>query len=122
LVPNSKRKGSWTETILYSFKGKGASYALDAPLIFDSTGNLYTTSYAGSGGSLNGNVFRLLPPTGNGSAWSINVLYSFAGSPDGALPGASLIFDQQGDLYSTTQAGGTGACQGGCGTVFEVSP
>src|SRR6202035_3462577 len=62
LAPNSKREGSWTETILYSFNGKGASYALDAPLIFDSTGDLYTTAYAGSGGSLNGNVFRLRPP------------------------------------------------------------
>jgi hypothetical protein len=123
LVPNSKRKGSWTETILYSFKGKGASYALDAPLIFDSTGNLYTTAYAGSGGSLNGNVFRLRPPSGNDSGWTIDVLYNFAGSPDGAWPAAGLIFNQHGDLYSTTQAGGAGqACQGGCGTVFEVSP
>jgi hypothetical protein len=123
LAPNSKKKGSWTETILYSFKGKGASYALDAPLIFDSSGNLYTTAYGGYGGSLDGNVFRLRPPTGNGSVWTIDVLYSFADSPDGALPAAGLIFDQHGDLYSTTQAGGTGqACQGGCGTVFEVSP
>jgi hypothetical protein len=122
-APNSKRKGSWTETILYSFKGKGASYALDAPLIFDSTGNLYSTAYAGSGGSLNGNVFRLRPPTGNAGVWTIDVLYSFAGSPDGALPAAGLIFDQRGDLYSTTQAGGTGqSCQGGCGTVFEAFP
>jgi hypothetical protein len=123
LAPNSKRKGSWTETILYSFKGKGASYALDAPLIFDSTGNLYSTAYAGSGGSVDGNVFKLRPPTVNGGVWTIDVLYSFAGSPDGALPAAGLIFDQSGNLYSTTQTGGTGgACQGGCGTVFKVSP
>jgi hypothetical protein len=123
LVPNPKRKGSWTETILYSFKGKGASYALDAPLIFDSTGNLYSTAYAGSGGSVDGNVFKLGPPAMNGGVWTIDVLYSFAGSPDGALPAAGLIFDQRGSLYSTTQTGGTGqSCQGGCGTVFEVSP
>ncbi len=123
LAPNSKGKGSWTETILYSFNGKGASYALDAPLIFDSSGNLCTTAYAGSGGSLNGNVFRLRPPRGNGSGWTIDVLYSFTGSPDGAWPAAGLTYDKQADLYSTTQAGGTGsACQDGCGTVFEVSP
>jgi hypothetical protein len=122
LAPNSKRKGSWTETILYSFKGRGASYALDAPLIFDSTGNLYSTAYAGSGGSVDGNVFKLRPPSTNGGVWTIDVLYSFLGSPDGALPAAGLIFDQRGDLYSTTQTGGSGQCQGGCGTVFEVSP
>jgi hypothetical protein len=123
LAPSSKSPGSWTETILYSFKGRGASYALDAPVIFDSTGNLFSTVYAGSGGSVDGNVFRLRPPTGNGNSWTIDVLYSFAGSPDGAWPAAGLIFDKHGSLYSTTQEGGSGqACQGGCGTVFEVSP
>jgi len=120
LAPSSNSPGSWIETILYSFKGKGASYALDAPLIFDSTGNLYSIAYAGSGGSVDGNVFRLRPPTGNGNSWTIDVLYSFAGSPDGAWPAAGLIFDKHGSLYSTTQEGGSGqACQGGCGTVFE---
>ena len=54
--------GSWHETILYGFDGKGASYALDAPLIFDSAGSLYSTIYAGSGGSVDGNVFKLKPP------------------------------------------------------------
>jgi len=123
LTPSSKRLGSWNETILYGFTGKGPSYALDAPLIFDSTGNLYSTAYAGSGGSVDGNVFKLKPPIVKGGIWTIDVLYSFAGSPDGALPAAALIFDQRGSLYSTTQAGGSGqACQGGCGTVFEVSP
>jgi hypothetical protein len=119
---NSRRPGSWSETILYSFKGTGASYALDAPLIFDVAGSLYTTAYVGSGGSADGNVFRLRPPSGNRKSWTIDVLYSFGGSPDGALPSAGLIFDKHGSLYSTTQAGGTGqACQG-CGTVYEVYP
>jgi hypothetical protein len=123
LAPNSKRKGSWTETILYHFNGQGASYALDAPLTFDSTGGLYTTAYAGSGGSPDGNVFRLRPPSENGSGWTIDVLYRFGGSPDGAWPTAGLAFDKNGTLYSTTQAGGSGqSCQSGCGTVFEVEP
>jgi hypothetical protein len=45
---------------------------------------------------------------------------------DGALPGASLIFDSQGDLYGTTFYGGSGSCSNdgitGCGTVFEITP
>jgi len=123
LSRSPKRRSSWSETILYSFKGKGASYALDAPLIFDATGSLYTTAYGGSGGSADGNVFRLRPPANGDISWTIDVLYSFAGSPDGAWPAAGLIFDKHGNLYSTTQAGGSGqACQSGCGTVFEVSP
>jgi hypothetical protein len=76
LTPTSERPGSWNETILYGFNGMGPSYALDAPLIFDSTGNLYSTAYAGSGGSTDGNVFQLRRPSGNGSDWTIDVLYS----------------------------------------------
>jgi hypothetical protein len=123
LSASSKNPGSWTETLLYSFTGNGPSYALDAPVIVDATGNLYSTVYSGSGGSPNGNVFRLRPSTKKGKEWTIDVLYNFAGAPDGAWPAAGLIFDNQGSLYSTSQAGGSGqACQSGCGTVFELSP
>jgi hypothetical protein len=122
LTPSSRRPSSWVETILYGFDGQGPSYSLDAPLIFDLTGNLYSTAYAGSGGSVDGNVFRLKRPDGNSGNWTIDVLYSFEGSPDGALPAAGLTFDGHGGLYSTTESGGTGsACQGGCGTVFKVT-
>jgi hypothetical protein len=69
-----------------------------------------------------GVVFSLKPPK-RGTSWPLSVLYNFTGSPDGDHPTAALIFDANGNLYSTTQWGGTGtACQEGCGTVFEVSP
>ena len=122
LAPSSKGQGHWNETILYSYNG-GPSYALDAPVVFDAGGNLYTTAYGGRGGSVDGNVFKLHPPAGKQREWTIDVLYSFAGSPDGALPAAGLIFDTHGTLFSTTQSGGTGqSCQGGCGTVFQILP
>jgi uncharacterized repeat protein (TIGR03803 family) len=53
------------------------------------------------------------------------VLYRFGGSPDGELPGASLI-DVKGTFYGTTELGGA-YCGGttdeltGCGTVFSVA-
>jgi hypothetical protein len=51
-----------------------------------------------------------------------SLLYNFQGSPDGANPAAALTFDA-GELYGTTQFGGTSqTCQGGCGTAFELSP
>jgi uncharacterized repeat protein (TIGR03803 family) len=50
------------------------------------------------------------------------VLYSFAGGADGAGPFGGLVADAQGNLYGTTATGGNGACPGGCGTVFELSP
>jgi uncharacterized repeat protein (TIGR03803 family) len=51
------------------------------------------------------------------------VLYSFAGTPDGASPVAGLIADPAGNLYGTTCSGGTGTSCGnyGCGTIFEIS-
>jgi uncharacterized repeat protein (TIGR03803 family) len=60
-----------------------------------------------------------------GEADTYRVLYGFKGQPDGALPIAGVIRDQNGNLYGTTQLGGTGTCSGnfpGCGTVFSVDP
>lgn len=53
------------------------------------------------------------------------VLYTLAGVPsDGSFPVGNLIFDQVGNLYGTTELGGSsiGCGPGGCGTVFELSP
>jgi hypothetical protein len=51
------------------------------------------------------------------------VIYRFQGSPDGSSPTAPLIADQAGNLYGTTQNGGSnGNCFEGCGTVFRFNP
>jgi uncharacterized repeat protein (TIGR03803 family) len=51
------------------------------------------------------------------------VLYSFGShAGDGNNPTAGLVFDSAGNLYGTTYYGGTGACVGGCGTVFQLTP
>ena len=48
------------------------------------------------------------------------VLYSFHGRSDGWQPNGDLIFDGAGNIYGTTQSGGS-KCNSG-GTVFELSP
>jgi uncharacterized repeat protein (TIGR03803 family) len=50
------------------------------------------------------------------------VLHNFKGAPDGYGPFAGVTFDEKGNLYGTTLAGGPGRCNGGCGTVFELIP
>jgi hypothetical protein len=118
----STKSGRWKEAILYTFNQD--AYGPQGALIFDRSGSLYGTTYVGSGKSLQGSVFQLKPPKIKTAFWTFNVIHGFLGPPDGDFPAASLVFDLNGDLYSTTQAGGagTGCGHGCCGTVFDVSP
>ena len=112
----------WKETVLHVFSRNDSGGAAPlSGLIFDAHGDFWgTASWSLASG---GDVFEIKPPSRKGGAWKLGVLYSFTGAPDGATPAANLIFDRNGNLYSTTQKGGTGACSFyGCGTVFEISP
>ena len=52
-----------------------------------------------------------------------NTVYNFGVKGGPYDPYSGVVLDKSGNLYSTTEWGGTGqACQGGCGTVFEVEP
>jgi uncharacterized repeat protein (TIGR03803 family) len=98
-------------------------------LALDAAGNLYgTNQYGGNINSdcLNGScgiVFKL------DTAGTYTVLHSFnTGGDDGYNPIAGVVLDAAGDLYGTTQYGGTPNCTGkpnnrvGCGIVFKLSP
>lgn len=54
------------------------------------------------------------------AAQSFSVIHGFTGS-DGSLPTVGLIADQAGNLYGTTQQGGSRNCTFGCGTVFKMT-
>lgn len=120
LRPPANGTRAWVETLLYGFDGGQQGEDPEAGLIFDALGDLYGTALGGE--THGGVVFRLKPPK-RGRSWPLTVLYNLTGSPDGDHPTAGLTFDGKGNLYSTTDWGGTGqSCQGGCGTVFEISP
>ena len=133
LTPPRTRDGAWTKTLVHSFgSGNDGSNPYGA-LILDKNGYLYGTTYFG-GSSTScgfrsescGTVFRLQPPSKPGGAWTETVLTSFlSGSRNGANPYASVVFDNQGNLYGTTNFGGTtiaGSCNYGCGVVFKLTP
>jgi uncharacterized repeat protein (TIGR03803 family) len=108
--------------VIYSFTGgvDGGGPYLGNP-IFDAAGNLYDT--ASMGGQFGAGVVLKLTP-GSGSSWTETVLYSFAGSTDGANPTGGVIFDAPGNLYGVTQFAGLMSCNAGlgCGTVFQLVP
>ena len=96
-----------TLTVLHSFTTDGRAPL--GGLVRDGEGNLYGTTQNGGAASA-GTVFKLDP------SGKLTVLHSFTGRPDGSSPRAGLIMDAHGNLYGTTQSGGTG----GRGTAFKV--
>jgi uncharacterized repeat protein (TIGR03803 family) len=113
--------GTWTETVLYSFKGYKDGAVPFGTLVRDSAGNLYGTTIAGGAANPNfplgsGVVFELSP---GATGWTYTVLYAFKGYKDGAAPFSGVIFDNAGNLYGTTTVAGS-LCE--CGTVFRLSP
>ena len=113
LSPNDS--GGWTEKTLHNFGSGMDGTGSKADLVFDTAGNLFGT--ASTGGSYgHGTVFELTP---NGSGgWTERTVHNFRGGADGAYPGAGLIFDRAGNLYGTTENGGTHSG----GTAFELMP
>ena len=102
---------SWTNTVVYQFKGAPDGAAPNGNLVFDSAGNLFgTTTMGGLYGQ--GTVYELTPTSGG---WTETVLYSFAGGSGGTFP-LSLLLGQDGNFYGTT-LGGTGG-----GLIFQLVP
>ncbi len=109
--------GAWKETVLYDFANDAnGAYPYCTP-VFDAAGNLYGTTLNG-GNAGNGVVFQLSPPANGGSQWTETVLHSFDDADDGVEPRTGVVRDAAGNLYGTTETGGSA----GYGAVFEVSP
>jgi uncharacterized repeat protein (TIGR03803 family) len=109
--------GGWTERVLhtFSFNGHDGQYVLSG-LTFDPLGNLYGTTESG-GAHGYGIVFELTPTPAGG--WTEKIPHTFnTNGHDGQYPYGGLIIDSLGNLYGTTEVGGT---HNG-GVVFELTP
>ncbi len=104
-------------SMLHSFAGGGYGWGPYASLLRDSAGNLYGTTQAGGDATTCltfgcGTVFKI-DPSGNET-----VLHSFDYHDGGGIgPVAGLIMDPAGNLYGTTEWGGSDG-----GTVFKLDP
>jgi uncharacterized repeat protein (TIGR03803 family) len=112
-------------TTLYSFCSKANCADGQSPyasLVQASNGNLYGTTVYGGASSYCadqsvgcGTVFEITP------AGKFTTLYSFCSQPncaDGFYPFSGLMQASNGNLYGTTELGGT---TGNYGTVFEIT-
>ena len=117
LTPNAG--GGWKETVLYYFN-TSVDGAYPAGVIFDKTGNLYGTTLGGGSDTCFlgcGVVFELTRKAGGG--WKEKVMHRFTkNGKDGENPSCIPVFDSAGNLYGTTQNGGTYVE----GTVFKIKP
>jgi len=131
------RNSTWQLSPLYVFTGGPSSPGAVpyAGVVFGPGGSLFgTTAYGGEGncatwgGTLGcGTAFKLQPQVSfcvNATCYWIETrLFEFNGASGGATPyGGIPIFDQAGNMYGTTFAGGGGNCTAGCGLVYELSP
>jgi uncharacterized repeat protein (TIGR03803 family) len=101
-------KGNYT--VLHNFGSSGDGLEPSGTLAIDKAGNLYGSTFFG-GASNFGIVFKI------DSTNTETVLHSFSATGgDGAAPGGGLVLDSSGNLYGTTNSGGSSYC----GTVFKL--
>jgi uncharacterized repeat protein (TIGR03803 family) len=108
--------GGWKYKVLHSFgTSTDGGFSLNG-LFADSAGNLYGSTHNGGSQGV-GMVFELSPQLDG--VWITRILHDFTlGGTDGLSPSAGVIMDSAGNLYGTTQGGGTH----NFGTAFELSP
>jgi len=106
-----KLDSSHTETVLYNFTGGADGGHPLSGLTFDSSGNLYGTTYSG-GTSGQGVVYKL------DTFGQETVLHEFTGGLDGSGPYAGVVINAAGTIFGTAPYGGK--LSGG--VVFQVQP
>jgi uncharacterized repeat protein (TIGR03803 family) len=101
-----------TLTVLHTFNGNGDGIFATGTLTRDPAGNLYGATFYG--GAFNfGTIFKI------DTTDTETVLHSFSGTGgDGVLPGGGLVRDRAGNLYGTTNSGGSSYF----GIVFKLDP
>ena len=117
----SPSSGQWKLTVLHKFPShQGDGEDAVGGVVLDAAGNVYgVTVYGGTGtgcGEGCGTAYELRHAVGG--KWKESMLHDFhTTNGDGAFPDGTLILDSAGNLYGTTDIGGSS----GNGTVFRLT-
>ena len=113
----SHKRGTWTESVLYSFKGGRDGASPISSLVSDAAGNLYgTTSDGGAASCVCGVIFKLTQ-SADGS-WTESVAYRFPGVPRPGFAYNGMVPDAAGNFYGATVHGG----RGNDGAIYQFTP
>lgn len=107
----SPSPGGWKFATIYGFRGGYGGPYNKLTLV---NGTLYGCTEA-EGRHGFGSVFKLARTNGH---WVLTHLHSFTGGPGGAAPYGSVAVDSQGNVFGTTNEGGSL----NQGVVFEITP
>ena len=120
-----KNGDNWVTVPVFNFPADGSGGTSPwGRVLFGQDGHIYGTTYQG-GPNNNGVVFSLTPPSSVCKTvncqdfWKEQVLHSFGVFGDGHYPTGDLLWDQQGNIYGTTNSGGSSY---DVGAVYEMTP
>jgi hypothetical protein len=106
--------------VLHAFRSPYRGMNPLAPVVADSSGNLFGETSQGGNPSSDGGCGSVFELTPSGTHYTQAILHRFRNNPDGCGPTGGLSIDSDGAIYGTTEFGGrTGA---GAGTVFRLTP
>ena len=109
--------GTWSESVLYSFKGGADGASPISSLAADAAGNLYgTTSDGGAAACGCGVIFKMT--RGATGKWTESVAYRFPGSPSPGFAYNGMVGDAAGSFYGATVHGGSD----NDGAVYKFTP
>jgi uncharacterized repeat protein (TIGR03803 family) len=142
LSPPAAGNTAWTETALFDFTNvtNAPTQPIGITLVpggvsnsAEKAGDVIGVTYLGGDPHCNqsdghgcGVVFRLAAPQKAGGKWDYTAIHTFTGFPDGAYPESPVSIDAEGNVFGTTNIGGSECIQNNnlttCGSVYELTP
>jgi len=113
----ARSNGTWTESVLYSFKGGTDGAQPIGGLVTDAAGSLYGTTSGGGAASCSCGVIFKMTRGANGT-WTESVAYRFPGSPSPGFSYNGMVGDSAGTFYGATVHGGGN----NDGTIYKFTP